>query len=53
MNRKELLTENRKALRFLHDVMRFDFEKPCVVIKGEGRFTYNGVQKEIERHIPC
>lgn len=51
MNRKELLTENRKAFRFLHEKMCFDFEKPCVVIKGAGRFTYNGVKKEIERHI--
>ena len=25
--RKELLQENRKALRFLHDAQGFDFEK--------------------------
>lgn len=52
MNRKELLTENRLALAFLHNEMRFDFERDCIIIKGVGRFTYNSVCKEIAQRIP-
>lgn len=48
---KSLLAENRKALQFLHMAKGFDFEKPFVIIKGEGRFTYNQVKKEIEKRI--
>lgn len=50
-NRKELLAENRDALRFLHDAMRFDFQKPHVIIRAEGRFTHNSVKKAIADHI--
>ena len=48
---KSLLAENRKALQFLHMAKGFDFEKPFVCIRGEGRFTYNQVKKEIQKHI--
>ena len=48
---KELLTENKKALRFLHGAKRFDFEKDYFITKLEGRFTYNSVTKIIRENI--
>ena len=48
---KELLTENKKALRFLHEAKRFDFEKDYFITKLEGRFTYNSVRKIIRENI--
>lgn len=48
---KSLLAENRKALQFLHMAQGFDFEKPFVCIRGEGRFTHNQVKKEIQKYI--
>ena len=48
---KELLTENKKALRFLHEAKRFDFEKDYFITKLEGRFTFNSVTKIIRENI--
>lgn len=49
--KKELLTESRRALRFLHNAMQFDFQREHIILKKEGRFTYNTVCKEIEKYI--
>lgn len=49
--KKSLLKENRKALQFLHMAKGFDFEKPHEIFRGEGRFTYNQLKKEIENRI--
>ena len=50
--RKELLQENRKALRFLHDAQGFDFEKEHILLSCPGKFTYNTVHKAVCQHIP-
>lgn len=35
----QLLSENRKALQFLHHAKGFDFEKPYNIVRNVGRFT--------------
>lgn len=47
----ELLRENPKALQFLHEAKRFDFEKDFLILKLENSFTFNSVTKEIKKHI--
>lgn len=49
--KKSLLTDNKKALQFLHHANGFDFQKEHVIVKGEGRFTFNMVEKEIKNRI--
>lgn len=51
--RKMLLSENKKALRFLHDAEGFDFEKDHILISVPGKFTFNTVQKAVCQHIPA
>lgn len=47
---KALLHENPKALQFLHRVSGFDFTQPFYTIRGEGRFTYNQIEKQIHTY---
>lgn len=47
---KALLHENPKALQFLHRVSGFDFTQPFYTIRGEGRFTYNQIEKQIDTY---
>jgi hypothetical protein len=48
---KQLLTENKKALQFLHDARGFDFEKDFIVVKGYDKFTYKTVTDTIKSRI--
>lgn len=45
-----LLHENPKALQFLHYAFGFDFTQPFYTIRGEGRFTYNQIEKQISTY---
>lgn len=45
---KRLLTINPKALKGLHNVLGFDFEKPFACIALVGNFTINKVYKIVE-----
>lgn len=45
---KELLTMNKKALQGAHFIKGYDFEKPFIFVKGEGRFTVNQIKKQVE-----
>lgn len=51
--RQELLNENSKALRFLHDTHGYDFEKDHILLSLPGKFTYNTVQKAVCQHLPA
>lgn len=44
---KNLLSINKKAFQFLHDVEGFDFEKPYFITKQAGKFTTNTVKKAV------
>lgn len=46
----QLLRESKHALQFLHEAKNFDLEKDFVLMKIDGRFTFNQVKKEIEKH---
>lgn len=48
---KELLSENNKALQFLHAANGFDFEKDYFIAKLEDRFTFNTVKKAIGENL--
>lgn len=47
MYKKEILAFNRHALQFLHHAKGFDFEKPHIIHRIDGRFTFNQVRKMI------
>lgn len=38
---KNLLSINKKAFQFLHDVEGFDFENPYFITQQPGKFTTN------------
>lgn len=44
---KNLLSINKKAFQFLHDVEGFDFEKPYFITQQPGKFTANTVKKAV------
>lgn len=44
---KNLLSINKKAFQFLHDVEGFDFEKPYFITKQAGKFTANTVKNAV------
>jgi hypothetical protein len=48
---KNLLSINKKAFQFLHDVEGFDFEKPYFITEQPGKFTANTVKKAIAEHL--
>lgn len=48
---KNLLSINRNALRFLHDVDGFDFEKPYFITEQPGKFTVNTVIKAVQTEL--
>lgn len=48
---RDLLSENKKALQFLHVAKGFDFEKDFFIVRQNGSFTVNKVKKEIESRI--
>lgn len=48
--RKSLLKENRKALQFLHDSYGFDFQKPCLIARIDGKFTHKSVMDTVKKH---
>lgn len=45
---KNLLSINRKAFRFLHDAVGFDFEQPYFITEQPGKFTVNTVKKAVQ-----
>ena len=49
---RDLLSENKKALQFLHIAKGFDFEKDFYIVRMEGSFTANKVHKAIRAIIP-
>jgi len=49
--KKSLLNDNKKALQFLHHANGFNFQKDYIIIKGNGKFTFNTVEKEIKNRI--
>lgn len=48
--RKSLLQENRKALQFLHDSYGFDFQKPCLITRIDGKFTHKSVMDIVKKY---
>lgn len=48
--RKSLLQENRKALQFLHDSYGFDFQKPCLITRIDGKFTHKSVMDTVKKY---
>lgn len=48
--RKSLLKENRKALQFLHDSYCFDFQKPCLITRIDGKFTHKSVMDTVKKY---
>ena len=48
---KNLLSINKKAFQFLHDVEGFDFEKPYFITEQPGKFTANTVKKAIAEQL--
>lgn len=48
---KNLLSINKKAFQFLHDVEGFDFEKPYFITEQPGKFTAYTVKKAIAEHL--
>ena len=44
---KNLLSINKKAFQFLHDVEGFDFEKPYFITQQPGKFTANTIKKAV------
>lgn len=46
---KNLLSINKKAFQFLHDVEGFDFESPYFITQQPGKFTANTVKKGSSR----
>lgn len=46
---KNLLSINKKAFQFLHDVEGFDFEKPYFITQQPGKFTANTVKRQQPR----
>ena len=47
----DLLSINNNALRFLHDVEGFDFEKPYFIAEQPGKFTVNTVTKAVQTEL--
>lgn len=50
-NVKELLNENKATFKLLNFNKGYDFEKPFMIIKGKGKFTYNSIIKLIKNNI--
>lgn len=48
---KNLLSINKKAFQFLHDVEGFDFEQPYFIAEKPGKFTVNTVKKAIDGYL--
>lgn len=48
---KSLLSINKNAFRFLHDVEGFDFEKPYFITEQPGKFTVNTVTKAVQTEL--
>jgi len=48
---KTLLGANKKALAFLHNACGFDFQKDFFISRGEGRFTFNSVNKIVSENV--
>lgn len=48
---KDIKQDNNKALRYLHKNYGFDFQKPFVIIKQDGKFTANYVSIYLSKVI--
>lgn len=48
---KNLLSINKKAFQFLHDVEGFDFEQPYFIAEKPGKFTVNTVKKAVDGYL--
>lgn len=46
--KSNLLSLNKKAFRFLHDVEGFDFKKPYFITEQHSKFTVNTVIKAVQ-----
>ncbi len=50
-NIKTLKQDNNKALAYLHNCFFFDFQKPFVIIKQDGKFTANSIKSCLSNEI--
>ena len=51
-NIKTLKQDNNKALAYLHNCFYFDFQKPVIIVKQDGKFTANSVKACLSNEIP-
>lgn len=48
-----MLSINRKSLRFLHDTDGFDFETEHYIVEATGTITYNAITNLLSEHFKC